>query len=162
MMKSALLAGTSRFGLCLAVLVSMALTVLVNRASASEAKDRDLIVGLHAAYQMAVKRNDAMTMRRILDDRFLLVLGDGKRYSRADVLASAANGKTRYEKQDADMDTRSVRVFGDTAVVTARIWVKGIKDGVAFDRRVWFSDIYVRTPNGWRFAFRQASLPLHG
>jgi len=119
----------------------MALTVLVNRASASEAKDRDLIVGLHAAYQMAVKRNDAMTMRRILDDRFLLVLGDGKRYSRADVLASAANGKTRYEKQDADMDTRSVRVFGDTAVVTARIWVKGIKDGVAFDRRVWFSDI---------------------
>jgi hypothetical protein len=53
-----------------------------------------------------------------------------------------------------------VRVFGDTAVVTARVWVKGVKDGVAFDRRVWFSDVYVRTPTGWRFAFCQASLPV--
>lgn len=159
-MKSTALGRPARFGLCLVVLVSMALTVLANRATASEAKDRDLIVGLHATYQRAVKLNDATTMRRILDDRFVLVLGDGRRYSRTDVLASAASGRIRYERQDADEGTRRVRVFGDTAVVTARVWVKGIKDGVAFDRRVWFSDVYVRTSTGWRFAFCQASLPV--
>ena len=76
------------------------------------AKDRDLIVGLHAAYQMAVKRNDATTMRRILDDRFLLVLGDGKRYSRADVLASAANGKIRYENRTRTWTPKCARVWG--------------------------------------------------
>jgi hypothetical protein len=101
MMKSTALGRAARFGLCLVVLVSMALTVLANRATASEAKDRDLIVGLHATYQRAVKLNDATTMRRILDDRFVLVLGDGKRYSRADVLASAASGRITYERQDA-------------------------------------------------------------
>ncbi len=26
--------------------------------------------------------------------------------------------------------------------------------------RVWFSDTYLRTPRGWRYAFGQASLPL--
>jgi hypothetical protein len=51
-------------------------------------------------------------------------------------------------------------VLGDTAVVTARLWLKGVKDGAAFDRRVWFSDICIRTPEGWRFAFCQTSTLL--
>ena len=160
-MKSTSLAEAMRFALYLAGLVSMLLTVAVAQATNSEAKDRDIIAGLHTVFQMAVKRNDATTMRRILDDRFMLVLGDGKRYSRADLLASAASGRITYEKQDEDRGTRSMRVLGDTAVITARLWLKGVKDGVAFDRRVWFSDIYVRTPDGWRFAFCQTSMPLY-
>ena len=42
---------------------------------------------------------------------------------------------------------------GDTAVVTARLWVKGVSSGRAFNRRLWFSDTYVRTGDGWRYAF---------
>jgi hypothetical protein len=29
-----------------------------------------------------------------------------------------------------------------------------------FDRRLWFTDTYVRTLLGWRYAFGQASLSL--
>ena len=47
-----------------------------------------------------------------------------------------------------------------TAVVTAKLWLKGASDGKAFDRKLWFSDTYVRTPTGWRYAFGQASLSL--
>jgi ketosteroid isomerase-like protein len=39
-----------------------------------------------------------------------------------------------------------VLVLGDTAVVTALLRLKGTNEGAAFDRRVWFSDTYVRTP----------------
>jgi hypothetical protein len=55
-----------------------------------------------------------------------------------------------------------VRLYGrDTAIVTARLWLKGVtREGRAFDRRLWFSDTYVRTPEGWRYAFGQASLDL--
>jgi hypothetical protein len=35
-----------------------------------------------------------------------------------------------------------------------------VKEGEAFDRRLWFSDTYVRTPAGWRYVFGQASLSL--
>jgi len=36
----------------------------------------------------------------------------------------------------------------------------GVRKGQAFDRKLWFSDTYVRTKSGWRYVFGQASLPL--
>ncbi|MGH8236878.1 MAG: hypothetical protein ACREXP_07615 [Steroidobacteraceae bacterium] len=30
----------------------------------------------------------------------------------------------------------------------------------AFEYKLWFTDTYVRTRDGWRYAFGQASLPL--
>jgi ABC-type uncharacterized transport system permease subunit len=51
-------------------------------------------------------------------------------------------------------------VSGNTAVVTAKLWAKGIEDGAKVDYVLWFSDVYVRTPKGWRYFFAQASLPL--
>ena len=129
-------------------------------ANASPDDDRAKVAALDTEYQAAVKRNDAETMGRILADDFVLVLGNGKTYTRADLLESARGGKISYEQQDEDPGTQIVRVWGDTAVVTALLWIKGVSEGVAFDRRLWFSDTYVRTPTGWRYAFGQASLPL--
>ena len=41
-------------------------------------------------------------------------------------------------------------------MVTALLWVKA--HGTLLDKRVWFSDVYLRTPSGWRYAFGQGSL----
>jgi hypothetical protein len=63
----------------------------------------------------------------------------------------------------ADEGTQTVRLYGDdTAIVTARLWIKGVRsgNGEAIDFRLWFSDTYVRTPEGWRYAFGQASTAL--
>lgn len=32
----------------------------------------------------------------------------------------------------------------------------------SFDRRLWFSDVFLLTPEGWRYFFGQVSLPLPG
>jgi len=53
-----------------------------------------------------------------------------------------------------------VRIWGDTAVITALLWQKGMNKGQSFDEKLWFSDTYIRTPTGWRYAFGQASIPL--
>ena len=129
-------------------------------AQASPEEDRQAVAALDTQYQEAVKRNDAETMGRILADDFYLVLGTGKTYTREDLLESARSRKIIYEQQDEDPGTQVVRVWNDTAVVTARLWLKGVKEGEAFDRRLWFSDTYVRTPSGWRYVFGQASLSL--
>ncbi|MFL6546975.1 MAG: nuclear transport factor 2 family protein, partial [Candidatus Udaeobacter sp.] len=63
-----------------------------------------------------------------------------------------------YEHQEDS--AQKVRVWGDTAVVTALLWAKGTEDGKAFDYKLWFSDTYVRTPAGWRYVFAQASTRL--
>lgn len=123
-------------------------------------KDKREVAALDLAFQAAVKKNDAKAIDRILHDDFVLVLGNGTIVNRREVLAEAHEGRFVYEQQDEDEGTQMVRVWGDTAVVTARLWIKGLgKDG-PFERRLWFSDTYVRTPGGWRYAFAQASLPL--
>jgi hypothetical protein len=56
-----------------------------------------------------------------------------------------------------------VRLYGrETAVVTALLWLKGTRrgDNAAFDYKLWFSDTYVLTKDGWKYAFGQASLRL--
>ena len=140
-----------------------AATLLTGSAAsfASPEEDRALIAAIDTKYQEAVKRNDADTMAQILHEDFILVLGSGKTHSRADLLNDARSGRIKYEKQDEDPGTQTVRLWGDdTAVVTACLWLKGVAEGQAFERRLWFSDTYVRTPKGWRYAFGQASLAL--
>jgi ketosteroid isomerase-like protein len=116
------------------------------------------IAALDTEYQAAVEKNDAATMDRILADDFVLVTGMGKVYTKADLLEEARSGRVDYEYQRDREQT--VRVWGDTAVITALLEAKGTDDGKPFDYKLWFSDTYVRTPAGWRYVFGQASTRL--
>jgi ketosteroid isomerase-like protein len=142
-----------------ALLAAAAMIPALAQASSPE-EDRKAVAALDTQYQRAVKNNDASTMGRILHKDFVLVLGNGIAYSRADLLDEARGKKIVYEQQDEEAGTQTVRVWGDTAVVTAKLWLKGTNDGVPFDRKLWFSDTYVRTAEGWRYVFGQASLSL--
>ena len=129
-------------------------------APPTPADDEHAVAALDTRYQAAVKANDAATMGEILDDRFVLVLGNGNTATKADLLAEARSGRFHWQHQEEEAGTQTVRVFGDTAVVTAKLWVAGSDGERTFDRKLWFSDTYVRTPAGWRYAFGQASLAL--
>jgi hypothetical protein len=85
-------------------------------------------------------------------------VGSGKTFSKADLLTDAPSGRIRYERQGDSAQT--VRIWGDTAVVTAKLWAKGTDAGQPFEQQLWFSDVYIPTPTGCRYAFGQASLPL--
>jgi ketosteroid isomerase-like protein len=120
--------------------------------------DEIVVAALDAEYQEAVKNNDVATMDRILADDFALVTGNGRVYTKADLLKEAAEKSVIYERQE-DYN-RTVRVWGDTAVVTALLWAKGANRGEPFNYKVWFSDTYVRSPAGWRYVLGQSSLRL--
>jgi ketosteroid isomerase-like protein len=120
--------------------------------------DESLVAALDTEYQEAVKNNDVATMNRILADDFVLVTGNGAVYTKADLLNEAAEKNMIYERQEDTNQT--VRVWGDTAVITALLWAKGTVRGEAFDYKVWFSDTYVRTAGGWRYVFGQSSVRL--
>ena len=117
------------------------------------------IAMLDTEYQAAVKVNDADTMDRILADDFILVTGRGTVFTKEDLLTSARNREVIYEHNEDTQQT--VRLWGeDTAVITALLWQKGVNKGEPFDDHLWFSDTYVRTANGWRYVFGQASIRL--
>jgi ketosteroid isomerase-like protein len=120
--------------------------------------DMKIVADLDTQYQKAVEQNDAETMDKILADDFVLVTGLGKIYTKADLLADARSKRAIYEVQNDSR--RTVRVWGDTAIVTALLWAKGVEDGKPFEYRLWFSDTYVKTGKGWRYVFAQASTRL--
>src|SRR5688500_7805043 len=108
-----------------------------------------VIKDLDTRYQLAVKNNDAETMSEILADDFVLVTGRGKVFTKGDLIADARGRTTVYEHQESSRQT--VRVWGDTAVITAVLWEKGASGGNQFDKTLWFSDVYKLTPSGWKY-----------
>jgi ketosteroid isomerase-like protein len=128
------------------------------RSHSAVADDVAAVAALDTKYQAAVEANDWATMNAILADDFVLVTGRGTVYTKADLLKEARNKTIIYEFQKDSSQT--VRVWGSTAVVTALLKEKGTISGKPFEKRLWFSDTYVRTPAGWRYVFGQASLPL--
>jgi ketosteroid isomerase-like protein len=136
--------------------------ILTAPATPGPSSERDAaeVAALDTRYQAAVEGNDDATMDRILAEDFVLVLGNGTTHTKAELLQEARSRSITWEQQKEIEGSQKVRVWGDTAVVTAKLWVKGSQDGKAFDRMLWFSDTYVRTASGWRYVLGQASLAL--
>ena len=110
--------------------------------------DEKTVAALDTEYQAAVLEHDIAAMDRILANDFVLVTGKGRIYTKGDLLNEASTTDIIYEHQE---DTnQEVRLWGDTAVVTALLWAKGTDKGEPFDYKLWFSDTYVRTSAGWR------------
>ncbi len=143
------------------VAVALGALAMSSVAYADANQDRATVAALDTEYQAAVERNDAEAMARILHPDMILVIGRGLVFTREDLLRSARAQEYTYEHQVEEEGTQVVRLYGDdTAVVTALLWLKGTGPQGPFDRRLWFSDTYVRTPEGWRYAFGQSSINL--
>jgi uncharacterized protein (TIGR02246 family) len=140
---------------------AIALTLIAGTAQADPAEDIRTVAALDTAYQAAVERNDADAMAAILHKDMILVLGDGSVHTREDLLNTARTRRYNFEHQVEDPGTQTVRLYGDdTAIVTARLYLKATRGTTPIEFRLWFTDTYVRTPEGWRYAFGQASTPL--
>jgi len=144
------------------LMLASVVTVLSALApAAAVSDDAKTVADLDTRFQLATKLNDAATIDEILHDDMVLVIGRGTVVTKKQLVDAATNRTTLWEQQDEEPGSQTVRLFGaDTAVVTAKLWLKGTTNGQAFDRKLWFSDTYVRTPKGWKYAFGQSSIAL--
>jgi len=139
--------------------LSLALPLLIGPAVChASTSDEKAVAALDVEYQAAVLHKDAAAIDRLLPADFVLVTGKGIAHTKGELLDEARSKDVVYERQDDSSQT--VRVWGDTAVVTALLYVKGSEKGKPFEYKLWFSDIYLRTPKGWRYTFGQASIRL--
>jgi len=120
--------------------------------------DEKTVAALDTEYQAAVRKKDVAAMDRLLPANFVLVTGKGRVIGKADLLAEERRADLVFTHQEDTQQT--VRIWGDTAVVTALLHVAGTDKGQPFDYSLWFSDMYLRTPQGWRYTFGQASIRL--
>src|SRR5262249_10647868 len=121
------------------------------------AVDAQTVAALDTVYQAAVRANDVAIMDRILADDFVLVTDRGATSTKADLIKEAREKRIIYEQQEEDEGTQKVRVWRDTAVVTALLKIKGTRDQNPFDYKLWVTQTYVRTATGWQYVFGQPS-----
>ena len=124
-------------------------------AARSAGSDEATLVALNETYQHAVMTDDVPALDRILASNYLLYSSRDKPITKQGVLDDA---RENHYTVNASSDVQA-RVWGDTGVVTARLDQKGTsQDGSAFDVTVRFTDVYVRTPQGWRLVSAHATL----
>lgn len=130
-------------------LLGISCTALASEAAAC----RNDVAALDIEFQAAVARNDAATIDRLLPGDYILVSGAGEVQTKTDLVSEARAKTYIYTRQDDS--ERTVRIWGDTAVLTALLWAEGTTDGRHFNVKVWFSDTYACTAHGWRYVFGQ-------
>lgn len=152
-MNSKILLGIASIGITLAAPLIL--------AADKPKTDAEIIAAIDTAYQAAVERNDWQAMDKILHKDFTLILSKGKVVSRDELLEWAKQPEIFYDKQVEMPGTQTVRMFGpETATVTALLWLKGTWNNEKkekFEYKLWFTDTYVKTKDGWKYALGQAS-----
>ena len=118
------------------------------------------LLALAASWAEAIVANDAARIASFVTDDWVLVSESGVS-SGHDFLALVAAGELTHSAMTTVGDTR-VRVWGDTAILTARILNTAHFRGERFDADEWTTDVFVRRDGRWRCALSHYSARTPG
>jgi ketosteroid isomerase-like protein len=135
--------------------LSLPLLAASGQACAGDVED---LIEIDKRQQRAYIDRDWATLEQILSDDYVLVVSNGAEYDRKTVIAESSDEGKRWEINETS--DWSVRVWGDSAVLVATLYQKGVRDGKPFEYRVRFSDTYVRSNGTWRNVHAHSSGPL--
>jgi ketosteroid isomerase-like protein len=135
------------FGACAAILAANPADGRPPDAPEPERLERRLVE--------AIAKGDLDTYRRIVAEDYVVYDSSGKDITRAEVIASYESGSRHYTKLEI-FDVGS-RVFGDTAIVSAR--TKGLRREGDRDvpNRVRYIRVYARRNGEWKAVAQMAT-----
>jgi ketosteroid isomerase-like protein len=150
--------------LCIVVVVLPALaaqhTALRPRAqSAFQSGDQQTIreiVDLERQAKDASLHRDAEYSRRTLAEDYVAITPLGQVTTKQDSVSARKSGQLRYDT--INVTDMVVRVYGDTAVVTARADVKGHQLGEDFSGPYRYTRVWVRREGHWQTVSYQATV----
>lgn len=122
-------------------------------AEASRVETESLLRQLNDEWVKALVRRDADTLDRIMADDFFFAYpleGDDKR----EFIGDVASGDLRVEY--LNRDHVNVRIWEDTAIVTARDEAKWFYQGREWSGNYKIIHVYARRENQWRLVAVQA------
>lgn len=108
----------------------------------------DELIGLAHDWDRAMVGNDAEQIGRYMADEWVIIGPDGRVGDKATFLGLVASGALTHDEMTSD-DFR-IRVYGDTAVVSARGVSGGQYQGQPFREVERSSNVFVRQAGGWR------------
>lgn len=115
--------------------------------------DQETLLNLEKEFEEAVVSNDAAAVGRLLTDDWIIVGPDGRFIDKSRFLEVIKSGALSHEKMESE-DLR-VRIYDNTAIVTALTASKGKFMGQEFASLERATDIFVKQNDRWQCVFTQ-------
>ncbi len=148
-----------------ASIVAILIIILAVCASAQTNDDaaKSKVIALEQLWNQAYKSGDTKALDSILDESIVLVNDDGSVQSKREFLASVKSSLSQpsAQQQQVAPESLTVRVFGDVAVATGVMKVKGVENGKAYTRRERFVDTWLYKQANWVCIGTNATPVLH-
>lgn len=112
----------------------------------SRPDDHELIA-VDEEWSRAIVSNDAERIGSFMADDWVMVSASGMA-TKEEFLAFVRSGELTHSAMERVNDGR-IRVYGDTAVLTARVTNTAHYGGQRFDADEWTSDLFVRRDGRW-------------
>lgn len=133
--------------------------VAIHPRPGSQSPDQDTIrqiVDMERQSKEASLRRDSEFSLRTLAEDYVAITPLGQITTKQETISARRSGQLRYEAMNiTDM---VVRVYGDTAVVTARADVKGHQLGEDFSGPYRYTRVWVRRNGQWQTVSYQATV----
>jgi len=114
------------------------------------------IVDLERQAKDAALHRDAAFVERTLADDYVAITPLGQVVTKTDTVAARKTAQLRYEM--IEISDMVVRLYGNTAIVTARAEVKGTELGEEFSGPYRFTRVWVRRNGKWLTVSYQATV----
>ena len=114
------------------------------------------IIEMERQAKEASLRRDADFSQKTLADDYVAITPLGQVTTKQDTVSARKSGQLRYET--INVTDMVIRVYGDTAVVTARAEVKGHQLGEDFSGPYRYTRVWVRRTGHWQAVSYQATV----
>jgi ketosteroid isomerase-like protein len=111
------------------------------------------LLKLEKKFAQAIAKNDFEVIQRFVTEDWIIINADGGIIDRKRFLDVMKSGTLTHDMMESD-DIR-VRVYGDSAVVTALTRTKGKFKGQEFTTQERSTDVFVRLDGQWRCILTQ-------
>ena len=102
----------------------------------------------------AVVKGDVATLEKQTSDDYTLINMNGQMSGKSQMVNAFKSGQSKLTSDE--LSDMTVRVYGDTAVITGKADVKGILAGKDATGQIMFTRVYVKKGGRWQsVAFQQ-------
>ncbi len=112
------------------------------------------ILQMEREWNATTVKKDIAGLRRIIADDFVGAESSGRVVDKTQFINDISGSDDVQSETAEDL---KVRVFGDTAIVTGRLLIKGRKKEADYDLKLLFTDVWVKQNGQWQVANHQAT-----
>jgi ketosteroid isomerase-like protein len=112
-----------------------------------------MLIALEERFAAALIGSDVVALDRLASDDWTIIAADGRILTKAAFLDAIRSGALTHSSMTSDDIT--VRSFGETALVTARVATTGAYQGKPFTTLERSTDIFARQAGQWRCVLTQ-------